>query len=52
MAAVNHILISAYVTPEQKKKLAKLSKVTRVPQQVYIREAIDMVLKEYRKQLK
>jgi Ribbon-helix-helix domain len=38
----------AYVTPKQKADLEKLSKGTRVSQQAYLREGVDMVLSKYR----
>ena len=33
--------------PEQKKSLEKLSKATRIPMQVLMREGIDMMLSKY-----
>jgi hypothetical protein len=39
----------AYLTPSQKSGLEKLSKATRVSQQAYLREAVDDLLKKYRK---
>jgi len=35
--------------PEQKKALEKLSKTTRIPMQVLMREGIDMMLAKYRR---
>ncbi len=39
---------SLYVEPEQAGALRELSKRTRVPQQVYLREGLDWVLKKYK----
>lgn len=41
--------VIAYLEPEQAKELKDLSDRTRVPQQVYMREAVGMVLAKYRK---
>lgn len=41
--------VIAYLEPEQATELKGLSARTRVPQQVYIREGIDLVLAKYRK---
>ena len=38
-------LRSIYFTVEQMEKLKKLSEKTRVPQAVYIRDGLDLVLK-------
>ena len=37
-----------YVEPEIAEELRALSERTRVPQQVYLREGVDLVLKKYR----
>lgn len=37
--------LTTYVTPEQYEALNELSKHTRVPKAVYLRDAIDVVLK-------
>lgn len=42
----------AYLTPKQKAELAKLSALTRVSQQAYLREAVDDLLRKYRKSVK
>ncbi len=42
------IPVQAYLEPEQAKALKALSDRTRVPQQTYIREGLDMVLAKYR----
>lgn len=36
--------MAIYLDPEQAEALAKLSAKTRVPQQVYLREGLDIVL--------
>jgi hypothetical protein len=41
--------IACYVTPGQHAQLQRLSKETRVPMQAYLREAVDLLLKKYRK---
>lgn len=41
------ISTTIYVTPEQADKLKLLSERTKVPVAVYIREGIDMVLRQY-----
>ena len=48
----NQIQITAYLRPEQKVALDRLSKATRVRQAEYLREGLDMVLARYKKQLK
>ena len=46
------ILRSVYLEEEQVERLMRLSKMTRVPQAVYIREAIDIALAKHEKRLK
>ena len=41
------ISTTIYVTPEQADKLKVLHERTKVPVAVYIREGIDLVLKQY-----
>ncbi len=41
-----------YIKDEQMEALKKLSEKTKVPQSVYVREALDMVLEKYSEQLK
>ncbi len=48
----NLVQMPAYLTPKQKAGLEKLSAATRVSQQAYLREGIDMVLARYKKQLR
>jgi hypothetical protein len=35
--------------PEQKKQVERLSKATRIPQQVLLREGVDMLIKRYKR---
>jgi predicted DNA-binding protein len=42
--------MAIYIEPEQYEALKALSTRTRVPQQVYIREGIDMVLATHKKE--
>jgi len=41
-----------YIKGEQLEALKKLSERTKVPQSVYVREALDMLLEKYSDQLK
>ncbi len=41
-----------YLRPEQKEALKRLSDKTRVPMQEYLREAVDMVLKKHKQEMK
>lgn len=41
-----------YLKGEQLEALKKLSEKTKVPQSVYVREALDMLLEKYSDQLK
>ncbi len=50
--ATKNIPTMIYLTPEQKKAMAQLSKTTRVPATVYFREAVDDLLKKYKRQAK
>jgi len=45
-------LLPLYLRPEQKTSLKQLSKRTNIPQQVYLREAVDMLLQKYQKEAK
>ncbi len=45
------ILRSIYMTEEQIEAIKRLSKKTHVPQSVYIRQAIDLLLEKYSDQL-
>jgi len=42
------ILTSIYLDPPVYEAIKKLSKETRVPQSVYLREALDDLLKKYK----
>jgi hypothetical protein len=35
--------------PEQKKQVERLSKATRIPQQVLLREGVDMLIQRYKR---
>lgn len=41
-----------YIKGEQSEALKRLSEKTKVPQSVYVREALDMLLEKYSDQLK
>jgi ribosomal protein L39E len=43
------IPVQAYLEPAQAKALKALSDNTRVPQQVYLREGVDLVLEKHRR---
>ncbi len=45
------ILRSIYMDTEQLTKIKKLSEKTDVPQAVYIREALDLLLQKYHDQI-
>jgi len=45
-------LRSIYLELEQAEKLKQLSAKTRVPQAVYIREGLDLVMNKYEKKMK
>ena len=42
------VLMSLYIDPEAHEALKRLSKDTRVPAAVYLREAVDDLLKKYK----
>jgi hypothetical protein len=44
--------MSLYVDPPKAEQLRALSSKTRVPAQVYLREAVDLILDKYRKELR
>lgn len=46
------ILFPLYLDPQKKAQLRKLSESTRVPMAVYLREAVDDLLKKYARELK
>ena len=41
-----------YINDQQMEALKRLSEKTKVPQSVYVREALDMLLEKYSEQLK
>ncbi len=41
-----------YINDEQMEALKRLSEKTKVPQSVYVREALDMLLEKYSEQLR
>lgn len=41
-----------YINSDQVEALKRLSEKTKVPQAVYVREALDMILEKYAEQLK
>lgn len=43
------IMVNMYLTPTQKRALDKLTEQTRIPRAVLVREAIDDLLKKYKK---
>jgi predicted DNA-binding protein len=43
----HQVAISGYYAAEAAKQLSALSKVTRVPQSAYLREALDDLLRKY-----
>jgi hypothetical protein len=45
-------LRSVYLDVDQVERLKKLSEKTRVPQAVYIREGLDLVMSKHEKKLK
>ena len=45
--ARNKISTTVYITDEQDEKLKELSRRTKVPVAVYIREGIDIVIQQY-----
>ena len=45
-------LRSVYLDSEQVERLKNLSAITRVPQAVYIREGLDLVMGKYEKKTK
>jgi len=43
----NKVLRSIYLDKEQIEKIKKLSEKTKVPQAVYVREGLDLLLRKY-----
>jgi len=52
MVATNKQAVLTLLEPEQHAKLKRLSAKTRVPMAAYMREAVDDLLKKYRKELR
>jgi len=50
--AQTKIARTIYIKSEQLDALKRLSEKTKVPQSVYVREALDMLLEKYAEQLK
>ena len=50
--AQKKIARTIYIKDEQIEALKRLSEKTKVPQSVYVREALDMLLEKYSEQLK
>ena len=50
--AQKKIARTIYIKDEQLEGLKRLSEKTKVPQSVYVREALDMLLEKYSEQLK
>ncbi len=48
-ARLKKVAATIYLEPEQVEALRKLSERTRVPQQAYMRERLDLVLAKYSK---
>ena len=48
----NKVLRSIYLDLDQIEKVKKLSEKTKVPQSVYIREGLDLLLQKYGKELR
>ncbi|MES9887283.1 MAG: ribbon-helix-helix domain-containing protein [Candidatus Sedimenticola sp. 6PFRAG1] len=48
----NRVVTTVYLNPEQLEALKRLNKNTRVPIAEYFREAVDMVLEKYKKELR
>ena len=46
------VLRSIYLESEQMEKLMKLSEATKIPQAVFIREGLDLMLAKYERALK
>ena len=48
-ARLKKVAATIYLEPEQAEALRKLSERTRVPQQAYMREGVEIVLAKYAK---
>ena len=47
----NKVIHSIYLDIEQIEKIKKLSKKTKVPQAVYVREGLDLLLHKYAEEI-
>ena len=45
------VLRSIYLDITQVERIKKLSEVTKVPQAVYVREGLDLILRKYEEQI-
>lgn len=52
MKVGKQVKIVSYYAPDAIDRLKRLSSATRVPQAVYLREALDALLKRYAKELR
>ena len=52
MAATKKVQTITLLEPEQAKKLQRLHENTRIPKQVFLREAIDDLFVKYKKELR
>ena len=52
MLAQKKVARTIYINDGQMEALKRLSEKTKVPQSVYVREALDMLLEKYSEQLK
>lgn len=50
--SLKRISTTVYLDPEHVDGLKKLADITRIPQAIFIREAIDDLLKKYAKELR
>jgi predicted DNA-binding protein len=47
--AERRVRVALFIEPEQHRKLQALTKATRVPWAVYVREGVDMLLAKYKR---
>jgi len=52
LLAQKKVARTIYINDQQMEALKRLSEKTKVPQSVYVREALDMLLEKYSEQLK
>jgi hypothetical protein len=46
------VMCPVYLDPDARAAVAELSRITRVPQAVFLREGVDLMLAKYRRTLK